>query len=126
MTTKIPDPPKGLGPRGRAMWRQVVREWEPGPAERVLLVECCRTADELDVMRRQIDRDGPTVPGSKGQARPHPLLLEVQRHRASMVRLLKALDLESPGPELVTRPSVKHQKAAQARWRREAARRAQS
>lgn len=43
-----PAPPKGLSPRGRALWTAMHQGRTPGPTETVLLVEACRLVDRLD------------------------------------------------------------------------------
>lgn len=40
--------PKGLGARGRRLWREITAEHELDPSQKVLLEEACRTADRLD------------------------------------------------------------------------------
>ena len=40
--------PKGLGPRGRRLWRELVAAHQLGPAQLVLAEESCRLADRLD------------------------------------------------------------------------------
>lgn len=40
--------PKGLGARGRRLWKDITEEHELDPMQRVLLEEACRCADRLD------------------------------------------------------------------------------
>lgn len=44
----LPQPPKGLGTRGRAFWNETVTEYALTPANLQLLAEACRTLDRLD------------------------------------------------------------------------------
>lgn len=46
-----------------------------------------RYVQEIGEMEAAIERDGLTVPGSKGQPRAHPLLAELRAHRAELRRL---------------------------------------
>jgi hypothetical protein len=43
----LPPAPR-LRARGRWLWRELVENGNPGPAERVLIAEACRLADRLD------------------------------------------------------------------------------
>lgn len=126
-TRTAPRPPDDLGDSGRALWAEVHETWELGSHETRLLLEACRTADELDMIREAI-RSGPaTVEGSKGQPRPSPLWEEARRHREQLTRLLVALrlpdDTASAPPSAA---SLRAQHAAQARWGAEKDKRARS
>ena len=43
-----------LGPRGRSLWADVVKELSPGPMQRVMLLEACRIADRLDKLEAKL------------------------------------------------------------------------
>jgi hypothetical protein len=89
------------------------------PGERALLVEACRTADELGRLEKAV-RALPelTVEGSTGQPRAHPLFAEVRAHRQLLERLTSALALPDVDEEVGAGRAQKHAKrAAAVRWR---------
>ena len=107
-------PPAGLGQRGRAFWRHVMTGYELSESERQVLWECCRTMDELDLLRAAVDSQGVTVSGSEGQHRAHPAFMEMSRARQTLSRLLAQLALEGDDGSVL--PSSAQLKAR--RWRR--------
>ena len=46
--------PKGLGTRGKRLWRDIVEVHELDPQQRVLLEEACRTVDRLDKLEEKL------------------------------------------------------------------------
>ena len=46
--------PKGLGTRGKRLWRDIVEAHELDPQQRVLLEEACRTVDRLDMLEGKL------------------------------------------------------------------------
>jgi hypothetical protein len=91
------DPPKaptGLRAPGKRLWVAVAQRYVLTPAEVSVLVEACRTSDELDRLERAVRKlPGLTTTGSTGQLKPHPLLEEIRRHRTLLERLTTALAL---------------------------------
>lgn len=87
-----PRPPAGLLAAGRSLWLEVLEEFDASPAERRILEEACRTADECARMSKAVKSAGLTVEGSAGQPRPNPLFEEARKHRAALAALLKALE----------------------------------
>jgi len=61
------------------------------PDEVRLLDLACDTLAEITKMRKQIQRDGFTVSGSKAQPVAHPLLKEIRAHQAEFARIVKEL-----------------------------------
>jgi hypothetical protein len=58
-TPKNPQqPPTGLGPGGRALWRAIAKEHTLDGVQRVQLTEACRAKDRLDEMDRIIHGKG--------------------------------------------------------------------
>ncbi len=116
----VPRAPSDLLKSGRALWRETVQAWELTPAEQRVLVEACRTADELDMIRAAIRESPPTVEGSKGQPRPSPLWEEARRHREQLARLFAALKLPAEVAEVAAGgssvTSIRASRAANARW----------
>lgn len=126
-TPPVPRPPSDLAASGKRLWREVHEEWQLGPHEAKLLLEACRTVDELDSLRAAIRESSALVEGSRGQPRAHPAFEEVRRHREQLARLVTALRL--PADEVSAPPSVasaRAAKAAEARWSREQAKQAKA
>lgn len=125
MTDPQQSPPAPrFGARGAAFWHAVTTEFEPDEGEAAVLVEVCRTLDALDELDAAVARDGVTVAGSMGQPVVHPAVGEARQQRATLARLLRALDLdvEAPAPGASARSeSASH--AARERWRQEKVRR---
>ncbi len=92
MTTTAPKPPPGLGTSGRRLWRSVVDSYTMAEHELTLLREACRTADAVDLLQAQLDRDGVMSESSQG-VRVHPALAELRQQRITLARLLAALQV---------------------------------
>ena len=117
MTCRTPRPPKGLGPRGRAFWRDVIGAYELDRDELELLAESCRTLDTCDQLQAVLDRDGLSVTGSTGQRRIHPGVGELRASRLALGRLLGQLALPDVDGDTIPAPaSVRGRQAARARW----------
>jgi len=116
---QVPRVPAHLGPRGKRLWKGVHEDFEVGTAERELLIEACRSADELDRLQEVI-RDAKLIqPGSMGQPAAHPLLRELSQLRHVYVRLLAQLGFEAAENEWDgLSASARARKAATERWRR--------
>lgn len=77
---EAPPPPEGLSVAGAARWAGLaadVQELGGGNAaevDLVLLELVVRQGERLEEVRLILAEEGPTVTGSKGQRRPHPLL----------------------------------------------------
>ncbi len=81
-----------LGTSGHALWGEMVAIYELDPGDESILLEACRTADELDRLNGDIVRAKVMVKGSTGQPRANPLLEEARRHRKTLAELMKQLD----------------------------------
>jgi len=86
--------PEGLGSRGRAFWDEVTSSYDVELDARITLAEACRTLDTLDALAAIVDTEGPMSTGSAGQSTVHPALAEHRAQTASLLALLKKLDLE--------------------------------
>lgn len=85
--------PSGLKVAGRKLWDDVTEAYDLLPHELRVLASACRTLDELGRLERALAKAKPTVRGSKGQTRPHPLFAEVRAHRTTLKTLLAAVGL---------------------------------
>lgn len=76
--SRIPDPPADLSDTSRARWPGLAADVSEvtGGAEIdfALLAGALRLEDRLAAVRCELNGAGPTVAGSRGQVRPHPLL----------------------------------------------------
>ena len=116
--------PKGLDATGRALWRSVTAGlpdgWELDERELAVLALAARQADDVAALERALKRDGVTVKGSTGQPRVNPLVSELRQARLAVGRLLGQLSLPDEQAQPRTEAGRRGQKAAQARWAREA------
>lgn len=111
------DTPPGLADAGAQLWTEITGDYELAPDERALLLEACRTADELDAMCAALSEGPLLVKGSTGQPRPSGLLAEVRAHRVTLGKLLEQLALPEEGEEKGKSPAqLRASKAAQVRW----------
>jgi P27 family predicted phage terminase small subunit len=116
--------PDKLGRAGKALWRSILGDLDPGweldARELHLLRRACRCADELDRLEKVVDKDGPTVAGSRGQVNVHPAIAEARQLRLVQLRLLSALELVDPQTAIrsATPAQARARKAAEARWQR--------
>lgn len=83
-----PKAPRGLQSAGQKLWDSVVAEYVLEEHESRLLLEMCRTADQLDALAAIVAADGPLVGG-----RAHPALVEARQLRIAFARLSGALRL---------------------------------
>ncbi|KAA9154220.1 hypothetical protein F6B41_02780 [Microbacterium lushaniae] len=122
--SRKPAPPKGLGKRGRALWRDLHDQLEYDAHESTIVLEACRTVDAIDNLQAVIDRDGYTIAGSTGQTVVHPAVAELRQQQAGLTRLLTALNLSAAlegqaGAVALSRAvSAQATAAANARWSR--------
>jgi len=91
--TKIPEPPAGTGPSGRALWNEVLERYELEEHERALLLEMVRTVDTLDRLAAVVERDGVMVPVLPVGEKVHPALTEARQLRLALARLSASLRL---------------------------------
>lgn len=100
--------PKGLGPRGRRLWRAIAasdpKAVELGDPRRDIALEACRAGDQLDALADLL-ADGLTVTDpDTGSSRMHPALAAADRLRPLQARLIVALRL----PDDVTGAKPQH------------------
>ncbi|HLS02464.1 MAG TPA: hypothetical protein VK054_10880, partial [Beutenbergiaceae bacterium] len=75
-------------------------------AEGALLLEACRTLDNLDALAAAIAKDGATVKGSQGQDVINPALTEARGQRIVLHRLIAALQLPDEDGDVVPTSAV--------------------
>ena len=92
MASKVPAVPKGTGPSGSRLWRDVLGSYELEEHELALLREAVRTVDQLDELHSIASREGLIVDGPHG-SKPHPALTEARQLRIALARVLAALRL---------------------------------
>lgn len=90
MSDRIPAAPKGTGPSGRRLWREVQTRFELDEHERALLVEVVRTVDQLDALDAIVAAEG-VLEAATGRA--HPALVEARQQLAILARLVATLRL---------------------------------
>lgn len=113
--------PRGLRAGGKRLWHKVSDKYELNPDEHELLIEACRTVDELDSINAGIADGTPTVAGPRGQVVANPLYAEARAHRAVLGRLLRALGLPDENAQPESWTTIRAREAAQTRWRGERA-----
>jgi len=92
-----PRSPSGLGPPGRAAWRSA---WAGGwltDADRSGIEHLARMVDDRAEIDARIRADGLTLPGSRGQAAPHPLLAARARLDGAIRTALDSYGLSAVG-----------------------------
>jgi hypothetical protein len=85
--TKVRQPPQGLQPRGRTLWRDVLATYTLTPTEIELLRSLCNAVDQIHRVELRMKAEHVTSTGSSGQLTGHPLLHEWRQH-AEMIRSL--------------------------------------
>jgi hypothetical protein len=90
----------------------------------VTLRLACRQADDVARLEVLLADEGPVVKGSKGQPKLSTVPAELRLQRAALARLVAAPALPEEGQERGLTPTQRRaQKAANARWQRQAAKR---
>lgn len=96
---KTPAPPEGLSETSIGLWPGLAADVEAASGgaaiDWILLTETLRIRDRLAAVREVLTRDGPTVAGSMGQVRPHPLLAAEATLARAFVEGLTKLGLTS-------------------------------
>ena len=109
--------PAGLSTRGKRYWKQTTDTFELTDSETQLLLEVCRTLDQLDALAAAVAADGPMVVGSQGQPVVHPGLTEARGQRAILHRLIAALRLpDEDGAAVPTGRQIGSVASNRARW----------
>jgi hypothetical protein len=85
--------PKGLGNRGRALWRDVLAQYTLTPTELELLRDLCNVKDQIWRIELQLKQNNVVSTGSSGQLTGHPLLHEYRQHSELARQLTRQLNL---------------------------------
>ena len=97
-----PAAPRGLGRRGRKLWRDITSAHDLAPAELIVLAEACRTADRLEQLDELLRGDVETwsrvqLPSREDDdeliLRIDPALSEARQQATVLKQLLAALRL---------------------------------
>src|SRR5262245_38572488 len=97
-------PPDGLGPSGRALWRQITSTFALEPQDPARLAIAARQLDVAAAARWQVQRDGAYLTNNVGQVYPHPGLAVEHRAQTLAVRCLRELGLDAASSAELTRP----------------------
>ncbi|MET4588851.1 hypothetical protein [Arthrobacter sp. 754] len=112
-----PTAPADLRASGKKLWRETLNDFDLTGPELRLLLEACRTVDELEILRAAIlDGDLITV-GSTGQPVVSRVYDEIRKHRDSLAKTISALALpaeDDSKPQTVAQ--IRAQKANNSRW----------
>ncbi len=75
----VPTPPATLKEVGRAEWERLWTEvpWLSATTDRQMVARLCQLYDRHGALLAQIDEDGLTTAGYKGQVRAHPLIAQL-------------------------------------------------
>lgn len=94
-TNRIPKPPMPLKAGGRRLWRSVLTRFALAEHEKVMLLECCRTIDDLVAIAAA---DGVVIESPQGR-KAHPALTEARQQRLVLTRLLRMLGIPDDADE---------------------------
>jgi hypothetical protein len=75
---KAPRPPEGLGPTGRALWRDTVAGYTFTTTELGVLRELCHAHDNATRLTTHSKGVSVTVKGSRNQPVVHPIFAEIR------------------------------------------------
>ena len=108
--------PRGLRAGGKRFWSKVAEKYELNADEHEILLQACRTVDELDSINAALRTAEPLTAGPRGQLVANPLFAEARAHRAVLGRMLKALGLPDGDEQPESWTTKRAREAAQARW----------
>jgi P27 family predicted phage terminase small subunit len=93
--TRTRSAPPALSAEARELWVDIMKSHvvDDG-ASRALLRQLCESLDGLRAVQARIKQDGLMIAGSKGQARPHPLLVSEAEFRRAILACVRGLRLD--------------------------------
>jgi hypothetical protein len=68
---------------------------DPGLLYATLLDAVCDALDTIEALESDVERDGRTVAGSRGQPIVNPAIPELRQQRAALAKLLAELELDT-------------------------------
>jgi P27 family predicted phage terminase small subunit len=95
---KLPPPPAHLSPSAAQWWTSVVERYLLEEHHLRLLQLCCEASDRSQMARKQLAKDGLTVPHEDGGVRTHPCVAIERDSRLAVARLVRELDLDTEPP----------------------------
>jgi P27 family predicted phage terminase small subunit len=107
MTKEQPKAPADLSKEGKNLWSQVRSDYRILDATGLtFLSTACRHFDRLRAAQRILKRDGPVINDRFGILKTHPAAIVERDSSASMIRALKALNLDVTVGAPVGRPEI--------------------
>jgi hypothetical protein len=99
--------PSGLGRAGRALWSDVVADFELSSHEEALLLQAARTADAIDRLEAVVAAEGDVLDVPPTPKRVHPALVEARQQRIALARLVACLAIpaDDEKPRRSSRPA---------------------
>lgn len=112
-----PSAPVDLRASGKKLWRETLNDFDLTAPELRLLLEACRTVDELEILRTAI-LDGVLITvGSTGQPVVSRVYDEIRKHRDSLAKTIHALGLpDEEDARPLTVAQIRAKKANDSRW----------
>jgi phage terminase small subunit len=90
----LPRAPRALSERSKALWREVLTDYDLSGAEQAIFEEALRSLERADEARRQVDRDGPVYLDRWSRPKVHPLVSVERDSRAAFIRGMRELGLD--------------------------------
>jgi hypothetical protein len=103
---RAPVYPKGLGPRGKRLWKDTV-DIRPrlGPGERVLLEEACRLTDRLEALNALIWEAKPMVVNTDPNGTTYTVLVDAPSQEARLATATLRSLMQSLGLDRLSAPT---------------------
>jgi P27 family predicted phage terminase small subunit len=95
--------PKHLQRSGKALWRQIVGDFELEGHHLVILQAACEALDRMTEAREAISADGLTYTDARGMIHAHPAVAIERDARIALLRALRELSLDSDVVESAAR-----------------------
>lgn len=115
--------PLGVSERAKRLWRAVLDDYDPGPAELEVLRAALEALDRADAAAAIVKREGITVDDRYGTPKAHPAVDVELRARGLFARLCAQLGLRLADEEDEPPTTRRARQAANTRWAKERGRR---
>lgn len=102
-----PKPPSHLSPASREQFTEIMRMYALDPRHVLLLVQALEQTDRAELARRQVEKEGITVPNRWGTPQAHPAVNIERDAIATSIRLWRLLDLDGVDAEAAAKRNVK-------------------